>query len=221
MNDLNFKSSAIAVKTITPDDLDALVQLYQDVFSNYFLGHMGNKFLRLFCSQFINSTHYGYMAWWNGEPVGFLYGTLDTDELFSKFYKKHFLALTLIVLVRYLKDSFIRKNILSRFGHILKAITSFFGRPIIRPHTSSRKSVARIYPATLLAIGVSSHYRGSGIASLLTQTYYKDLKKDRICKVCLSAFTWNKRAIAFYKKDGWTEEYSNESTSRFSRNIKP
>ena len=208
----------IQLDHITLNDLPETAQLYEEVFSEHFLGHLGQDFLKLFCSQFMNSpTNFGYVAKYKGKPVGFLLGTIDNDP-FYKFYRQNFIVLSLNVMKRYLTDSYVRKHITKRLGHILYALKALLspsqGASLVDQHNE-------LVQARLLAIGVDSKYRGFGIANRLTSQFCADMKREGIKKVGLSVFAWNERAVGFYKKDDWIQEESSETSLSycFSRYI--
>ncbi|MDR3543952.1 MAG: GNAT family N-acetyltransferase [Desulfosporosinus sp.] len=202
----------IQLDHIRLNDLPEIALLYKDTFAEHFLGHMDQDFLKLFCSQFMNSpTNFGYVAKCKGKPVGFLLGTTD-NEPFYKFYRQNFMTLFLSVMKRYLIDSYIRKHILKRFGHIIYALKALLlpskGASLVDQHNE-------IVQARLLAIGVEPKYRGFGIANRLTSQFCADMKREGFKKVGLSVFAWNERAVNFYKKDDWIQEESDESSSSF------
>jgi len=203
----------IKIDHIRLNNLPEIAQLYEDTFWDHFLGHMGQKFLKLFCSQFINSpSNYGYVAKCNGKPVGFLFGTID-DEPFYHFYRQNFITLSLIVMKKYLMDPYVRKHITQRLGNILVALKALL--PFSK-RVSSANQDNKFEPARLLAIGVDSKYRGMGIANKLTSQFCTEMKSEGIKKVGLSALAWNKRAIGFYKKDGWIQEQEGCNETSFS-----
>ena len=204
----------IKIDHISSNNLPEIARLYEDAFANHFLGHMGQKFLQLFCSQFVNSsTNYGYVAKCNGKPVGFLLGTID-DDPFYHFYRQNFMALSLIVMRKYLMDAYVRKHIAIRSGNILVAVKALL--PFSK-RVSDALQDNKFAPARLLAIGVDTSYRGIGIANKLTSQFCTEMKSAGIKKVGLSALVWNRRAIRFYEKDGWILEESNETSLSFSR----
>ena len=212
-NELDIKIDYIRLK-----DLPEIARLYEDAFADHFLGHMGQEFLALFCSQFVSSsTNYGYLAKCNGKSVGFLLGTID-DAPFNQFYRQNFIAIALIVIKRYLADTYVRKHIIQRLGNILVAIKSLFSSPkkgISADHYNTFE------PARLLAIGIDLNYRGIGIGNELTSHFCKQLEREGFRKVGLSALPWNERTFRFYKKDGWIQEDSSETSLNFMRIIKP
>lgn len=206
----------IKIDLIRLNDLPKIARLYEDAFADHFLSHMGPEFLKLLCAQFMNSpTNFGFVAKCNGSPVGFLLGTIDSEP-FVQFYHQNFIVLSLIVMKRYLMDAYVRKHIIKRLGHILVAIKTLFTFP-------KRESTPNQYntsvPAKLLAIGVDSNYRGIGIANKLTSHFCAEMKSKGLKEVGLSVLIWNERAIGFYKKDGWIQEESSETSLIFSRHI--
>jgi ribosomal protein S18 acetylase RimI-like enzyme len=198
-------------------DVPEVSRLYEEAFSEHFLGHMGRGFLELFCAEFSNSpTNYGFVARNNGRPVGFVFGSIDTDP-FNHFYKNNFWRLVVLVAERYLKDDYVRKHIMKRSKCFLAALKSFM-------HLKDREGEFPVEQnlfaaARILAIGVDSNYRGMGIANQLTNHFCTKMKQEGFKKVGLSTLAWNKRAIHFYKKDGWILEKGNDSSLSFIRTI--
>jgi len=206
----------IKIDPIRVNDLPEIARLYEDAFADHFLGHMGPKFLKLFCAQFMNSpTNYGFVAKCNGRPVGFLLGTIDSEP-FNQFYHQNFIVLSLIVMKRYLMDAYVRKHITKRLGNILVAIKTLFTSP---KRESNSNQDNTFEPARLLAIGVDSNHRGIGIANKLTSHFCAEMKSKGLKEVGLSVLIWNERAIGFYKKDGWIQEESSETNLSFIRSI--
>lgn len=206
------------IDTLRPYDLPDIARLYEEAFSEHFLGHMGQRFLRLFCAQFINSpSNYGFVAKCNGRPVGFVFGTLD-DDPFNQFYHQHFITLALIVVQRYIADAYVRKHISKRLGHILVAIKTLLP---FHKRTIEAEQANSFIPVRILALGVGLNYRGMGIANKLTSHYCAQMRREGFRKVGLSVLPWNERAIRFYKKDSWIQEDSSETSLSFIRIIKP
>lgn len=206
----------IKIDHLSLDDLPEIALLYEKTFADHFLGHMGPKFLKLFCAQFVNSaTNFGYAAKCNGKLVGFLLGTIDTAP-FYQFYRQNFIVLVLIVIRRYLIDKYVRKHIAKRLGYILTAIKTL--HPFSKRETNISQSNT-FAPARLLAIGVDANYRGTEVANQLTGQFCRTMKSKGFKKVGLSVLLWNERAINFYKKDGWIQEESCETSLSFTRDI--
>ena len=216
LNHKYYEKPDVEIDQIRPSDLPEIARLYEDTFSDHFLGHMGQKFLELFCSQFINSsTNYGYIAKYDGKLVGFLLASIDNAP-FNQLYRHNFKALALIVIKKYLTDAYVRKHIAKRLGYILVAIRTLLP---FSERESTAKQCNTFVPARLLAIGVDSNCRGIGIANKLTSRFCAEMKSKGLKKVGLSVLLWNERAINFYKKDGWIVEESCETSLSFTRHI--
>lgn len=206
----------VKIESLGLNDIPGVARLYEEVFGDHFLGHMGQKFLRLFCLQFVNSsTNYGYVAKCEEKPVGFILASIDSSP-FNKFYRQNFMVLALIVIKKYLTDAYVRKNITKRLSNIFVALTTLL------PSSPKESKVNRgntLSQARLLGIGVDSNYRGLGVADKLTNYFCADMKKKGLKQVGLSAVPWNERAINFYKKDGWIEDERSEDSVSFIRNL--
>ena len=200
------------------DDIRIMAKVYEDSFSDHFLGHMGHKFLGLFISEFVNTAgNYGYVAKFKEEPIGFILAT-RLDNPFNKFYRKRFLSVVLITVARYFKDPFIRKHIGERLGLINNALKALFSKENTENPRQDEK-VRILVPPRLLAIAVNDKFRGLGVANELTRQFCAEMRTKGFKKVALSALPWNRRAIGFYKKDGWIEENCSESSIGFYRPI--
>lgn len=205
----------IKINQIDKKDLPVIARLYEETFSNHFLGHMGQDFLKLFCSQFMNSTtNFGYVAAYNDKPIGFLIGTSAKDP-FMEFYRRNFLKLSLIVMKKFLTDPYVRTHINKRLGNIRLAVKSLL---LSQKGVNNFNKSNSVLPARLLAIGVDPNYRGLGAANILTGQFCSDLKRNGISRVGLSVLPWNERAINFYKKDGWLLEENRETSLYFTKN---
>ncbi len=207
----------IKIDHIKQNDLPEIARLYEEAFSEHFLGLMGQKFLNLFCGQFMNSTtNYGYSAKCNGKTVGFLLGSID-EAPFNQFYRQNFIAIAMIVMKKYVSDSVVRKHLNKRLGNILVAIKTLLPSSK-RVNNNANQNDTFVSPR-LLAIGVDSNYRGMGIANKLTSQFCVEMKSKGFDKVGLSVLSWNRRAINFYKKDAWIVEESCETELSLSRSI--
>lgn len=213
--------SDIVIRNMKFDDLNKVAELHCDVFKDYFLGHMGTSFVKLFYKQFINSQgNYAIIAEHEGKIVGSLIGSINGAQLYKDFYKRNFLALALIVMRKYLTDSYIRENITQRKVHLYNAVRALLFASKNKGLNDSTVNNTNDL-ASLLSIGLDSDYRGYGIADLLTSNFCQSLNKDGIHKVGLSVLKENERAIAFYQKNGWAHERSTDTALYFSRPTGP
>lgn len=211
--------SGIDTQPLAVEHLDEVVDLHTQTFPEYFLTHLGSKMLKLFYGEFVDqSGNYGFVACSENRVVGFVAGTANSDALYAQFYRRHFLNLMGIFAVCLIKDAYIRKNIWDRTVHIRRAVKSLFVRDTTtsKPKNDDSDLTTDIL-ARLLSIGVDSNFRGRGVADMLVRALCHRLAQDGIETVGLSVNADNARAIAFYKKNGWSIETANENTLRFWR----
>ena len=210
------------VDTLKLSELPEVARLYEAVFGDHFLGHMGQEFLQRFCAQFCNSpTNFGYVARCDGKVVGFVLGSISREP-FAGFYRQNFWKLTTIVLKQYFNDAYVRKHVLKRISCVADALKSYILRRRSEPAPASASAETFQNDSNqprILAIGVDGNYRGQNIAGQLTNFFCGKMKEAGYVEVGLSAVPENTRAIRFYKKDGWIVTESSEDSVNFVRSI--
>jgi ribosomal protein S18 acetylase RimI-like enzyme len=208
------------VREMRASDVPGIASLHRLVFVDYFLTHMGQRFLERFYAEFVDeSGSYGFVAVHAGRPVGFVIGTTDSAVLHNRFYRRNLGALMLIVLERLLTDSYVRRNIMSRMMHIRRAFCTLFYHAYGGDSTYKRGSCSSV-PARLLSIGVAPDFRGQGVADRLVCCLFERLRQDGVECVGLSVRPDNARAIAFYKKTGWEQERVTDTATHFRHSIR-
>ena len=209
------RGQSVEYRDMQIDDLPAAAELHREVFQDYFLGHMGQRFLELLYSEFVSkSGTYAIVAESNGRLVGTVIGAVDLDPVFSEFYRGHFLALGWQVLIRFVRDGYIRRHIASRLPNAVSALRSRFG--LGKPS----EPIVVVWPRPqLLSIGVSRSERGTGVASELITRFCARMADDGVDAVGLSVRTDNPRAIAFYERMGWTRGENSGGSATFHRRL--
>ena len=213
--------SKIEIRPLTSVDVSQAACLHRQVFADYFLTHLDQRFLELYYSEFVdrpgNKANYGFVACVEKEIVGTVIGTSNVHELYKNFYRRNIVTLGLIVLKQFFLDSFVRTHLLSRISHlklVLKSVIPFANVKL----RMAAIPVSSTPTARLLSIGVDSHYRGKyGVAGNLVCMFCTHLKKEGIEYVGLSVRNDNGRGISFYKKNGWVREKSDEHSISFIR----
>ena len=209
------------VRSMRADDIAEVAMLHRLVFPDYFLSHMGQRFVERFYAEFVDrGTNYGFVAISDGELVGAVVGTVDSGGFYNRFYRHHFLDLALTLAGRVIVDPYIRRNLSSRMAHVRQAI-----RSVVARHRQSSPASAPPHPdqvpARLLSIGVDPEKRGSGLAEQLVARYCEALWKDGQGRVGLSVRPENQRAIAFYEKTGWQRSGASAGTVQYTRSTRP
>ena len=204
------------IRPMISSDAPTVASLHMRVFPEYFLTHMGPRFLTRFYRQFTEHPGYGFVALCNGVLVGMVAGASDTTQLRKRFYWENFIPLILITLQRIVTHLQARRMLLSRASYVVDALWTLAGR--LTGHISSNFEPTSEGEAHLLSIGVDLEFRGHGIANELVNRFCDELAQDEVDAVRLSVFLDNESAIQFYEKTGWQIE---RTTETFAYLIRP
>jgi ribosomal protein S18 acetylase RimI-like enzyme len=208
------------MRKIRADDVSGAVALHCVAFPDYFLTHMGQRFLERFYSEFIDGQgSYGFVALHDRKVVGCVLGARDYQEFFNRFYRRHFLSSALTLAGRILVDPYIRRNLGSRIAHARHAIHSLTNQS--GPATPVKNQAALPPTADLMSIGIHPELWGSGLAGQLVDRLCEALWQDGLGLVQLWVRPDNQRAIAFYEKSGWRQVAATKTTIQFSRPTQP
>lgn len=204
------------VRAITTEDIANVAKLHIQVFPEYFLSHLGIRFLERYYGEFVNhSDAFGFIAIKEDDLVGFVTGVVDPKGFYKQFYRKNFLPISLILVGRLIVDPVIRRDTLQRIGHIRYALQSIVGNG---KNTLQFNSASEVQ-ARLLSIGVMAAIRGSGVAEKLVDSLGQRFRQADITRIGLSVRSENEGAIAFYEKTGWQRESANSDGVYYFRNV--
>lgn len=208
----------IVVRGATLSDVKAIADLHLLAFPDYYLSHLGARFLRLFYASFLENENSHCIVAVDGDTViGLVAGTSDMMQHFSAFYRRKFAKIARIAAVGFLRDPVIRRESVKRAGHLRPAATALLWRMAQLP--SVREEERGQIPAQLLCIAVHPDHRGRGTAERLTASLVSQLRRDGACSVGLTVRSDNTRAIAFYRRDGWIAEGTASESMYFHRCI--
>jgi ribosomal protein S18 acetylase RimI-like enzyme len=198
------------------EDVAGAARLHACVFPDYFLTHMGPRFLEGFYGEFVGQPgNYGLVATCDQGLIGCVIGTLNSQACYERFYRHNLGMISWTVLQRLVLDAYVRRNLGARMVHVGRAFRSLIG--VKGTHSAE----AGPPTARLLSIGVDPEWRGQGIAAELVAEYCRELWEDGVERVGLSVRRDNHGAIAFYGATGWYEEGADDTTMRFSRPTVP
>lgn len=216
----NREPSPCSIRRLTAEDIGGAAALHRIVFPDYFLTHMGQWFVEQFYSEFVEKKgHYGFVAVCGKELVGSVIGTGDSERLFRHFYRRHFPRLAVTLGWRIVVDPYIRRNLVSRIGHMRQAFRSL-GRSSRQVGQSTDPESADQPPVRLLSIGVRADWRGTGIAEQLVDRYCEELRHDGLEWVGLSVRPENQPAIAFYEKTGWQRTAASATAVQYTHSTR-
>lgn len=215
------------VSEARPGDVDRVAELHAAAFPGYFLTHMGQRFLRRYYRNFLESPGLCLVAIQGEQILGFVAGASEPGEFYRRFYRRNFPALSVISVDRWCRDRELRRQFRARLPRVRDAIGSVVRRPIgRRPPASSALVDASSASgpggprrADLLSIAVAEGNRGAGIADALVDGFLERLVRRGVGIVQLSVFTDNPRAVAFYERTGWTVAERSADSIVFERSI--
>jgi len=210
---------SVEVRDIAPGDVPAVAALHRRMFPDYFLSHMGQRFLECFYREFVLwAENCATVADLEGQVVGFVAGSADSANLYRRLYRRRFLTIGGLVVARFFADGYVRRHVFRRLPHVGLAIRSLFTRRSRRPPGTPDPDSGEPL-ACLLSIAVSPEHRGRGIAEQMVDQFCGQLRGCGAREVLLSARPENKRAIAFYKKSGWTLSEVKPNGVYFTRSL--
>ena len=208
----------IVVRDAAPGDVNAIADLHLLAFPGYFLPHLGRRFLRMFYAFFlVNEGSHCIVAVDGDKVIGLVAGTAAETQHYTAFYRRKFIQIAFIVSARFLRSPVIRREIFKRMGYLRLAAAALL-RPGARS-SATREDGSDRPPARLLSIAVHPDHRGAGVAERLTGSLFSSLYRDGARRVGLTVRSDNGRAIAFYKKDGWTVQNTTSESVTFQREL--
>lgn len=189
-----------SVRPANPADCMELARVHILAFPDYFLSHLGPRFLRRYYRAFIGAGHTAVVAESGGTIVGFVVGTPDLASLRRALYRPNLLPFAGIVLGKCLTDQIVRSNVVARLVHIPLALKALFSRSDPAAGSSGPPGKSLSY---LFSIAVEPEWAGSGVASQIMSAYVAIERARELDSIELSVFDDNPRALRFYEREGW------------------
>jgi ribosomal protein S18 acetylase RimI-like enzyme len=213
--------STIQIRKIGIGDVSQLAALHRRIFPDYFLTHMGQRFLEHFYREFAGQPeNYGLVAISDQEPVGAIIGTTNGAAFYSRLYPHSFGVAVLALARGLVTDPYLRHNLAARSAHMRHALGSILHHRR-EPVQANTPGVPLPRSARLLSIGVDPGHTGQGIASELVDRFCRELVDNGVEQVGLSVRADNQHAIDFYVKTGWQYEGGTDSLMQFCRTMDP
>lgn len=181
----------IIIRQAKLDDLDAIVNIHDIAFPNFFLTTLGDGFLKLYYKSVMNSPE-GILLISHSDNVitGFCAGTLLSAGFNTRLIKKNL------------------------FGYMGQGIRLLFTHPVRIWHLY--KNLSKENPdvgdkgeyAELLSIGVDPNKQGGGVGKKMLIALEEEVKKRGGSKLSLTTDCENnEKAIGFYHSLGYNEWY--------------
>lgn len=188
------------VRVAGPADAPELARVHALAFPDYFLTHLGPRFLERYYSAFLGAGHTAVLAETSGRVLGFVVGTPDLAGFRRALYRPNVVPFAAIVAGKTVTDKVVRSNVLARLVHIPLAFKALFSRSGAASEPAGEPSESLSY---LFSICVDPGSAGSGVASDIMNAYVA-IERDRgLDGIELSVFDDNPRALRFYEREGW------------------
>ncbi|WP_210151341.1 GNAT family N-acetyltransferase [Chryseobacterium scophthalmum] len=195
---------SIIVRNAKVDDLNKIVEIHLERFTNFFLTTLGKSFLKTFYKAFLKAPGILLVILDNNEIKGFAAGSRDNRNFFRKLLKNNLLDFALSGV-----------NILFTNPEALKRIFT---------NTKHSEEVSIAY-AELLSIATVSNKQGYG--KVLLDHFENDIilkNKENLPISLTTDYENNDKAVKFYKDCGYEilevfESYQKRKMYRFIKNI--
>lgn len=181
-----------SVSKATLSDISGIVKIHQEAFKDFFLTSLGEDFLKLYYSTFINSKDgVVYCAQKNDTIVGFSATSYMSHGFNSKLIKKNL------------------------FKYSIMAVKLMFTQPksIIRLMKNLNKESKNTtiqddgHYAELYSIAVSPDCQGEGIGMFLLSVTESDIREKNNEISLTTDYYNNNKTLAFYRALGYNELY--------------
>lgn len=190
-------SPAIAVRQMSPSDVDLAARLHAAYFPEGFFARLGLRFLRMYYRSVMNAeAARAYVADVDGAGVGYLVGTVDPSRLRREMVRGHggrlVIGASLALAGRPRLLSLFLRTRLRRYAHGVVAATS------------GRDHDAQAPPdAVLLYVAVAPALRGGGVGTELVESFLADARRSGCQRVFLVTADGAHGASAYYAARGW------------------
>ncbi len=190
--------SNVIVRETVDTDLQAIAAVHKAQFGDHLLGQYSVSLLKKFYRSFLNNSIF-LTAESSGEICGFILGGEESRLKIpkSQFVRSHFM--------RILLESVMRPKV---WGIIARRVFGFKG---------GATKATSVYEMRLLSIAVTGSSKGKGVASALVSSFEKCLGDFRVYGLCV--IVENSRAIAFYRKMGYSEEFRRGQSLYFFKQV--
>jgi ribosomal protein S18 acetylase RimI-like enzyme len=189
------------------EHVEGVADLHLRALPDYFLSQLGVHVLQSFYREFcLHPFDFGVVARLRETHAlaALVVGTNDVQAHFRSFYRRHALSVAYHLLRGMIRNPKIRKGVTARLPQLRLALGSM---PPFRWKIGGRQMAGDAEMdcrLRLLSIAVDPGFRGTGLALEIQRRFLDQLKEAGHPRVGLSVKADNERAIAFYRKTGWT-----------------
>jgi len=208
MHEFEVATNRLTFQDVEEGHLASLVAAHEACFPGYFLTNLGAAFLNAYYRNYLESEcGFGTVAIdTDGTVLAFATGTSDLSGQDARLVKRHFALIAASLLKGAVVSSALRRQLserMARFAPVVRRLALGSG-PAKAPAAANGKP--RIPAVTLTSLGVLPDQRGSGLSSRTVEAFEEQVYGRGFRRVRVSTGLDNERAIAFYRKIGWTVE---------------
>lgn len=181
----------IIIRQAKLEDLDAIVNIHNIAFPDFFLTSLGDGFLKLYYKSVLNSSD-GFLliSQCENEIIGFCAGTLLSAGFNTRLIKNNLL-------------NYMGQGIRLLFTHPVKIWHLYKNLSKENPDVGDKGDYAE-----LLSIGVNPNKQGGGAGKMMLIALEREVQKKGGSKLSLTTdFEDNEKAIGFYHSLGYNEWY--------------
>lgn len=181
----------MTIKKLSINEVEAVAQLHQKAFSNFFLTKLGNRFLVKFYESILNNSDSINMGLCDNESlIGFAVGSKRSKFFYKNLLKNNFIKLGFSAVI----------PLISKPNLIIRLLTSFIS------HSKSNVEIAD--SAVLLSICIDPKFASKGYGNVLLMEFEKTaFKYSNMISLTTDADD-NDYVNAFYVKNEYELHHS-------------
>lgn len=192
---------ALEIRSLTPDDLSAVVDIHVQAFPTSAMTRLGQEAVHRYYHWLLTGPHYAHItgAFSDGKLLGFCFGGHYSGALTGFLQRNQ----------RYLSGEIARRpwliltNKLIRSRVVIALNILYRRKPTPVAPTPSPASLTR--PFGILSIAVSPTAQGMGVGQALMRAAESEAHARRIGEMVLTVEPHNAQAIHFYERSGWVK----------------
>lgn len=203
------------------DHADGLADLHLRALPGYFLSQLGRGVVRAFYREFcLHPSDFGVVGRLleTDALAGLVVGTDDVQAHFRGFYRRNAPLVAFRLVRAMLGNAEFRRGAYARWPQAWLALRSL--SPLGGGKGPRRGAQGAVHCSLrLLSILIDPALRGSGLALEIQNRFLAQVKEAGHARVGLSVRSDNARAIAFYRKTGWTLTHVSPRGLWFERTV--
>lgn len=208
------KTQAIALEKIAPtvrlgtlNDLNQVVAIHKQAFSNTFGSKLGSSYLRAFYKWFFcEASAVCFVAASEAQLLGYVVGCQSAKQYYEQFYGARQKSLLWAAVCGLLENPLAIihfRRALPMIAPLCQNVVRKFRAGSQRTSESQVSSASEVTCAVLNVIAVHPSALGTSVAKTLLHKFEAAIYERGVSCIQLSVSKTNTRAIRFYEREGW------------------